>query len=74
MEDSETGIERGIGGAYLRVREVCAELGVGKSFVYDAIAEGRLGAVHLGKRAVRVPRAELVRFLREALAAERVRR
>ena len=75
MEILKTDLESNIpGGTLLRVREVCAELGVGKSFVYEAIACGKLGSVRIGEKAVRVPRKALVKFLNEALLAEQARR
>jgi excisionase family DNA binding protein len=48
----------------LRVRDVEADLGLGKSKIYDMIGKGELKAVRIG-RSVRVPRVEVERFLEE---------
>jgi excisionase family DNA binding protein len=46
----------------LTVREAAALLAVGRTTLYELIADGQLGTVHIG-RAVRVPRAELEAFV-----------
>ena len=51
------------GGSLLRVREVCSELAIGRSLVYEMINDGRLRAVRVGKRATRIPRTEVARFV-----------
>ncbi len=46
----------------LTVREAAVLLAVGRTTLYELIADGHLGTVHIG-RAVRVPRAELEAFV-----------
>jgi excisionase family DNA binding protein len=48
----------------LTVPEVATELGVSTRHVYRLIAEGRLPAVRLSERRLRVPRAALDAWLR----------
>jgi excisionase family DNA binding protein len=50
---------------WLKVPEVAEELQVPRSRAYELIAEGALPAVRIGKRSIRVNRAELERFLLE---------
>ena len=50
--------------ALLRIRDVEADLSLGKSKIYDMIGKGELKAVRIG-RSVRVPRTEVERFLNE---------
>jgi excisionase family DNA binding protein len=47
----------------LRATEVAAVLGVGRATAYELMASGELPTVRIG-RAVRVPRAELERWVR----------
>lgn len=53
----------------LSVREAARVLGIGRDATYAAIRERRLRALALGRR-LRVPRAELERFLAEELARQ----
>ena len=56
----------------MRVPEVAQRLGLSRSTVYELMAAGRLRAVRIGV-AVRIPTAELERFVRE-LATGRTER
>jgi excisionase family DNA binding protein len=47
-----------------RVSEAAEALGLSRAFLYTLIAAGQLRPVRVG-RAVRIPRAELERFVRE---------
>lgn len=51
----------------LTVAEVAARLRVSRPYAYKLIAQGRLPAIRLGERCVRVPAEELERVLRERL-------
>lgn len=51
----------------LRATEVAAALGVGRATAYELMASGVLPTVRIG-RAVRVPRAELERWVRRQTA------
>jgi len=51
------------GSILMRAGEVAAALGVGRATAYQLIANGELPTVRIG-RAVRVPRAELERWVR----------
>lgn len=52
----------------LRIPEAAAELSIGRSRLYELIAAGELRAVKIGSRGVRIPDAELDRFVRERMA------
>lgn len=47
----------------MRIREVAASLGIGRSMAYELAASGRLPVVRIG-RAVRVPRAALDEWIK----------
>jgi excisionase family DNA binding protein len=47
----------------LTVREAAQVLGIGRDSTYQLVREGRLRAVHVGRRAL-VPRTELEEFCR----------
>jgi len=55
----------------LRIPEAAAELSIGRSRLYELIAAGELRAVKIGSRGVRVPAAELDRFVADRLERER---
>lgn len=46
----------------LTARDAAAMLAVGRTTLYELIADGHLGTVHIG-RAMRIPRAELEDFV-----------
>jgi excisionase family DNA binding protein len=48
--------------ATLKVAEVAAELRCGRNRVYELIASGRLPAVRLGERSIRITREALQAF------------
>lgn len=50
-------------GLLMRANEVAAALGVGRATAYELMASGKLPTVRIG-RSVRVPRAELERWIR----------
>ena len=54
----------------LRIPEVAAELGLGRSSVYQLIQAGELPVVHIG-RSVRVARADLVAWVDEQRQTQR---
>lgn len=60
MSNGETTVGREL----LRVEEVQAVLGIGRSKVYAMLAQGELPVIRLG-RVVRVPRGELARWIAE---------
>jgi excisionase family DNA binding protein len=49
----------------LTVPEVAAALGLSRARAYALIAEGRIPAVHISSRSIRVPRAAFDAWLRE---------
>jgi len=51
----------------LRIPEAAAELSIGRSRLYELIAAGELRAVKIGSRGVRIPDAELDRFVTERM-------
>lgn len=53
----------------LRVEEVQAILGIGRSKVYEMVAQGELPTIRLG-RLVRVPRGELARWIERRTNSE----
>jgi excisionase family DNA binding protein len=57
----------------LRMTEVAALLGLGRSTVYELVQRGELPVIHVG-RAVRVPAAALERWVeRQTIEAEELR-
>ena len=50
---------------YLTIREVQDILGVGKTLLWSELQAGNLGYVRLGERAIRIPRAELDRYIEQ---------
>ena len=64
--DSAAGLPR-----FLTVGEITWLIGGSRSLVYRLVRDGEMGAVRLGKRgAIRVPRAELLRFLEARFGPE----
>ncbi len=53
----------------LGVRDASRELGVGRDTAYALIREGRLRAVHVGRRLL-VPRCELEAFVQREVLSE----
>jgi excisionase family DNA binding protein len=49
----------------LTVRRLCAEYGLGKTMVYEALALGRLRAKVLGKRGTRLRRRDVEKWIEE---------
>jgi len=47
----------------LRITEVCLALGMSRSAVYREIYAGRLLALHIGERSLRVSTEEIERFI-----------
>lgn len=47
----------------LRIGEVCLLLGMSRSAVYREIYAGRLSALHIGERSLRVKSEEVERFI-----------
>lgn len=52
----------------LKIPEAAAELAIGRSQLYELISAGEIRAVKIGSRGVRIPAAELDRFVAERLA------
>ena len=63
--ERETAIE------YWRVERVARYLDISKKRVYQLVQEGRLQAVRLGPRQMRIMRRSLDEYLRDLLADER---
>ena len=57
----------------LTVEEMAKELGLKSPTVRDWMAEHKIAYVKLGTKAVRIPRSELERLLREGLVPARSR-
>jgi excisionase family DNA binding protein len=55
--------------AHLRLADVCTALDVDERTVRKWIAAGLLGAIRIGPRLLRIPRADYERFLREQRVA-----
>lgn len=55
----------------LRIPEAAAELSIGRSRLYELIQAGELRAVKIGSRGVRIPDAELDRFVAERMSESR---
>lgn len=53
----------------LRIPEAAAELSIGRSRLYELIQAGDIHAVKIGSRGVRIPSAELDRFVADRLEA-----
>lgn len=51
----------------LSVRDTCAALGMGRSWLYQQIQAGRIRSVKIGSRTL-IPLAEVERFVAEAMA------
>lgn len=55
----------------LTIPEVSRAVGVSQRFVWSLIAAGRLPAVRLGRRAVRIDRTDLDKLIQGAKGGER---
>lgn len=51
----------------LTVKDTCEVLACGRTKVHELIRSGRLRAVKIGERGIRIPAAEIERFVREQL-------
>ena len=51
---------------YLSVDEVAAELGVGRTTVYEEVARGKLKAKRFGRKNIKIHVDELARYERES--------
>lgn len=54
---------------FYTVPEVARLLRVRKSYVYELVPQGRLGALRLSQRRIRVPEQALLEFLRQQKGA-----
>lgn len=50
----------------LSIRDAARELGAGRDSTYQLVRDGRLRAVHIGRR-ILIPRTELVHFIAREL-------
>lgn len=57
---------------YLTVREVAERLRVTRQAIYNWITEGRLKAVKLGGKSVRVPLSSVAEFVQPIMPGERI--
>jgi len=51
----------------LKVRDACELLACGRTRLHELVKAGRLRAVKIGARGVRIPDAEIERFIREQM-------
>lgn len=51
----------------LSVQQACASFSICRTTLYELIRAGRIRSVKIGARGIRIPRAELDRFVREQI-------
>lgn len=54
----------------MTIREVCDSLSISRTLLYELCKSGRLRSLRVGTRGVRIPEAEVERFIHEGLVPD----